>query len=300
MIREFLKEINNIDMLTVEEECELGDQIYAGNQAKEKLQLLTSEHEIENHKKLIEVGEIAQNKLVEANLRLVVFHAKRYSCDGMELSDLIQEGTIGLITAASRFDVSKGKRFSTYASWWIVQAISRAIKEKGNMIRVPVNAKVFMDKVKKAQSKLFGELGREASNDEIAKYLGEDVDKVENAIMYSYVCTSLDVPAGEEGDSLLVDFIEAVNTASPEDVVIDADMKKCVNDALDTLPEKQATILRYLYGFYGRLYTLEEVGKIFGISKERVRQLRMKAINTLRHCNKFIKSLRTYYLMLEM
>ena len=294
-VKQYFKEIANIKILTAKEECEIGWQIYAGIQAKEELQYLTSKDEIADCKKIIEEGETAEKRLVEANLRLVVSIAKTYSYEGMELLDVINEGNLGLMKAASKFDVSKGFRFSTYATWWIKQAILRSIMEKDNLIRLPVHKSELINKIKKTQRELFAVLGRDASSGEIATHLGVDTVKVEEAMQYSSSCKSLEAPVGEEEDAKLVDFIVDTNSVSPEALALEGEMRQIIKEWLNTLSKKETEILSYMFGFYGRTYTLEEVGTIYGITRERVRQIKEKAVRKLRMKTGYCNKLKGYY-----
>ncbi len=293
--KRYLMEIGAIKRLSFQEEQELGWKIYEGQQAEEELPFLASADEIADCKRIIEAGQDAQHRLVEANLRLVVSNAKKYTCDGMELLDLISEGNLGLMKAASKFDVTKGFRFSTYATWWIRQAIPRAIYDRSRLIRVPVPMCESISKVKKTQRKISAELGREASAREIAEALNMEVTKVEDIFRNAKNVSSLDTPVDEDGENTVQDFIEDELAVSPENYALDLQARELVASVIDSLPDRQADIIRYLYGFYGRTYTLEEVGNIFGVSRERVRQIREDALKRIRRDKQNCDQLRDFY-----
>ena len=258
-VRMYLKEIGQIKLLTLEEEGVLADRIMEGD-------------------------EEAKNILAEANLRLVVSIAKRYVGRGMLFLDLIQEGNIGLMKAVDKFDVSKGYKFSTYATWWIRQAITRAIADQARTIRVPVHMVETINKLARVQRQLTLELNREPSEDELAKKMGTSVEKVREIYKISQDPVSLETPIGEEDDSHLGDFIKDERNLSPEEFATNEMLKDEIAQVLETLTEREEKVIRLRFGLEdGKPRTLEEVGQMFGVTRERIRQIEAKALRKLRH-----------------
>ena len=258
-VRMYLKEIGQIKLLTLEEESALADRILAGD-------------------------ESAKTTLAEANLRLVVSIAKRYVGRGMLFLDLIQEGNIGLMKAVEKFDVSKGYKFSTYATWWIRQAITRAIADQARTIRVPVHMVETINKLARVQRQLTLELNREPSEEELAKKIGMSVEKIREVYKIAQEPVSLETPIGEEDDSHLGDFIKDERNMSPEEYATNEMLKMEISNVLLTLTEREEKVIRLRFGLEdGKSRTLEEVGQKFGVTRERIRQIEAKAIRRLRH-----------------
>ena len=269
-VRLYLKEIGQIKLLSAEEEVELAKRVSEGDQA-------------------------AKNKLTEANLRLVVSIAKKYSGRGLHILDLIQEGNTGLIRAVDKFDWTKGNKFSTYATWWIRQAITRAIADQARTIRVPVHMVEVINKATRCNRKLVQELGREPTVEEIAKELNLPVEKIIEANRTAADTLSLDTPVGDEEDTSIGSFVEDERTPGPADATSNALLAEALKEILDTLTEREADVLRMRFGMYdGRTHTLEEVGQIFGVTRERIRQIENKAIRKLRHPSR-AKKIRDFY-----
>ena len=228
-------------------------------------------------------GEKAQEHLIRANARLVISVAKKYIGRGVPFLDLIQEGNIGLIRATNKFEYQRGHKFSTYATWWIRQAVSRAVADQGRTIRVPVHMGDQLNRMRRVQLQLLQELGREPQIDELAVGMETTPDKVENLLEISRRPVSLETPIDDEGDSTFGDFVEDVNSPAPSDEVATHLLHEQLQQALDKLPPREAQILRLRYGLAdGRVYTLEEVGQTIGVTRERVRQLEAQALNRLR------------------
>ena len=258
-VRMYLKEIGQIPLLDLETETELARKMYEGD-------------------------EDAKNRLVESNLRLVVSIAKRYMGKGMVLLDLIQEGNLGLMKAVEKFDYTKGYKFSTYATWWIRQAISRAIADQSRTIRIPVHMVETIHKVSRSQRQLLQEYGREATSDEIAADIGMNADKVREIMKISQDPVSLETPIGEADDSHLSDFIPDDDTPTPVDEASYHILREQLGEVLHTLTPREEMVLKLRFGLVdGRTRTLEEVGQEFNITRERIRQIEAKALRKLRH-----------------
>ncbi|KDN57295.1 MULTISPECIES: RNA polymerase sigma factor RpoD [Exiguobacterium] len=258
-VRMYLKEIGRVDLLSAKDETELAKRIEQGD-------------------------EEAKKRLAEANLRLVVSIAKRYVGRGMLFLDLIQEGNMGLIKAVEKFDYMKGFKFSTYATWWIRQAITRAIADQARTIRIPVHMVETINKLIRVQRQLLQDLGREPSPEEIAKEMELTPEKVREILKIAQEPVSLETPIGEEDDSHLGDFIEDQDAMAPQDAAAYELLKEQLEDVLDTLTDREENVLRLRFGLDdGRTRTLEEVGKVFGVTRERIRQIEAKALRKLRH-----------------
>jgi RNA polymerase primary sigma factor len=228
-------------------------------------------------------GDKAQEHLIRANARLVISVAKKYIGRGVPFLDLIQEGNIGLIRATNKFEYQRGHKFSTYATWWIRQAVSRAVADQGRTIRVPVHMGDQLNRMRRVQPKLLQELGRDPKIEELAEGMETTPEKVENLLEISRRPVSLETPIDDEGDSTFGDFVEDINSPAPSDEVATHLLQEQLQQALDKLPSREAQILRLRYGLAdGRVYTLEEVGQTIGVTRERVRQLEAQALNRLR------------------
>ncbi|KIY22701.1 MULTISPECIES: RNA polymerase sigma factor RpoD [Mesobacillus] len=258
-VRMYLKEIGRVDLLSAEEEISLAERIEQGD-------------------------EEAKRRLAEANLRLVVSIAKRYVGRGMLFLDLIQEGNMGLIKAVEKFDYRKGFKFSTYATWWIRQAITRAIADQARTIRIPVHMVETINKLIRVQRQLLQDLGREPTPEEIGEDMDLTPEKVREILKIAQEPVSLETPIGEEDDSHLGDFIEDQDATSPSEHAAYELLKEQLEDVLDTLTDREENVLRLRFGLDdGRTRTLEEVGKVFGVTRERIRQIEAKALRKLRH-----------------
>lgn len=258
-IKIYMREMGQFSMLSADEEVKLAHRIAEGDQS-------------------------AKNELVEANLRLVVSLARHYQGCGLSYQDLIQEGNIGLIKAAEKFDVSKGFRFSTYASWWIKQALSRAIADQSRTIRIPVHMTENINKFKKAERELLSQLNREPKIKEIADAMGISEKQAKEIQSYIVEPTSLDIQVGDDDDTTIGSFIEDTHFVNPESAYIKESNRDVVNAVLDTLSDREANILRLRFGIGGKkAMTLEEVGKEYGLTRERIRQIEAKALRKLRY-----------------
>ena len=284
-----------IDPVDLAAEYNLDDPVRMYLKEIGQVKLLSAEEEVELAKRVSEGDQYAKNKLTEANLRLVVSIAKKYSGRGLHILDLIQEGNTGLIRAVDKFDWTKGNKFSTYATWWIRQAITRAIADQARTIRVPVHMVEVINKATRCNRKLVQELGREPTVEEIAKELGLPVEKIIEANRTAADTLSLDTPVGEEEDTSIGSFVEDERTPGPADATSNALLAEALKEILDTLTEREADVLRMRFGMYdGRTHTLEEVGQSFGVTRERIRQIENKAIRKLRHPSR-AKKIRDFY-----
>ena len=286
-VKMYLKEIGKVNLLTPEEELSLAKRMADGETAKEQLEEIGEDIDEDTKKQidlLIADGEKAKKSLAEANLRLVVSIAKRYVGRGMLFLDLIQEGNLGLIKAVDKFDYTKGYKFSTYATWWIRQAITRAIADQARTIRIPVHMVETINKLVRVSRQLVQELGREPTPEELAKELNMPVDKVREISKISQEPVSLETPIGEEEDSHLGDFIPDEDAPAPSEAASFVLLKEQLRAVLETLSEREAKVLRLRFGLDdGRARTLEEVGKEFDVTRERIRQIEAKALRKLRH-----------------
>jgi RNA polymerase primary sigma factor len=286
-IRMYLKEIGKVSLLTRSEEVDLAKKIEAGEEASAELREKggkLSPTELRVLRRQERTGQEAKRKLVEANLRLVVSIAKRYVGRGMLFLDLIQEGNLGLIRAVEKFDFRKGYKFSTYATWWIRQAITRAIADQARTIRIPVHMVENMNKLIRVQRSLLQELGREPTPEETAERMELTPEKVREIIKVSQEPVSLETPIGDEGDSHLGDFIEDSDAIVPIDAASFVLMQEHIDGVLDSLGGREREIIRLRFGLTdGRSRTLEEVGGEFGVTRERIRQIESKTLAKLRH-----------------
>ena len=296
-VRMYLKERGKVPLLSAEDEIEFALKMEAGAVAQEKIAILEKRignvdeaeeaeirEEIKSLKEELEAGDEAKKRLAEANLRLVVSIAKRYVGRGMLFLDLIQEGNLGLIKAVEKFDHRKGFKFSTYATWWIRQAITRAIADQARTIRIPVHMVETINKLIRVSRQLLQELGREPTPEEIAEEMKLPVERVREILKISQEPVSLETPIGEEEDSHLGDFIQDDNVPVPADAAAFTLLKEQLVEVLSTLTEREQKVLRLRFGLDdGRARTLEEVGKEFNVTRERIRQIEAKALRKLRH-----------------
>ena len=289
-VRMYLKEIGKVDLLTSEQEVALAQTMVAGQEAESQLaELQEAGEEIPEEvmaelQKLISAGETAKQDLAEANLRLVVSIAKRYVGRGMLFLDLIQEGNLGLIKAVEKFDYTKGYKFSTYATWWIRQAITRAIADQARTIRIPVHMVETINKVIRVSRQLLQELGHDPSPEEISEEMNMPVDKVREILKIAQEPVSLETPIGEEEDSHLGDFIPDEDASEPSEAASFTLLKEQLVEVLSTLTPREEKVLKLRFGIEdGRTRTLEEVGKEFNVTRERIRQIEAKALRKLRH-----------------
>ena len=296
-VRMYLKEIGKVPLLSADEEIELAQNMEDGAVATEKINVLKGrldgaseeekaeiKEEIKTLQRDVDKGADAKKRLAEANLRLVVSIAKRYVGRGMLFLDLIQEGNLGLIKAVEKFDYKKGYKFSTYATWWIRQAITRAIADQARTIRIPVHMVETINKLIRVSRQLLQELGREPSPEEIAQEMNMPVERVREILKISQEPVSLETPIGEEEDSHLGDFIKDDNVPVPADAAAFTLLKEQLEEVLGTLTEREQKVLTLRFGLEdGRARTLEEVGKEFNVTRERIRQIEAKALRKLRH-----------------
>ena len=290
-----LEEEELVDPVDLAAEYSLDDPVRMYLKEIGQVKLLSAEEEVELAKRVSEGDQNAKNKLTEANLRLVVSIAKKYSGRGLHILDLIQEGNTGLIRAVDKFDWTKGNKFSTYATWWIRQAITRAIADQARTIRVPVHMVEVINKATRCNRKLVQELGREPTVEEIAAELNLPVEKIIEANRTAADTLSLDTPVGDEEDTSIGSFVEDERTPGPADATSNALLAEALKEILGTLTEREADVLRMRFGMYdGRTHTLEEVGQLFGVTRERIRQIENKAIRKLRHPSR-AKKIRDFY-----
>ncbi len=290
-VRMYLKEIGKIPLLTTEEETLYAEQVVEGRIAKEKLDEIEADdnntvtiEEYEALQDIVEVAEEAKDKLVNANLRLVVSIAKKYLSRGLQFLDLIQEGNMGLIKAVDKFDHKKGFKFSTYATWWIRQAITRAVADQARTIRIPVHMVETINKLVRIQRQLVQEFSREPTPEEVAERMDITVEKVQQIQRIAQEPISLESPVGEEEDSSLGDFISDPHALDPYEYTAKMKLREELDEVLATLTEREERVLRLRFGLIdGRQRTLEEVGKEFNVTRERIRQIEAKALRKLKH-----------------
>ena len=301
-VRMYLKEIGQIPLLNQEDEKKYAVSVSNGRYAKEQLDeiqngnLLLSEKDVEELKYAVDRAQYAKNKLVEANYRLVVSIAKRYVGRGLLFLDLIQEGNMGLMRAVDKFDYEKGFKFSTYATWWIRQAITRAVADQARTIRIPVHMVETINKMIRIQRQLIQDLGREPSLEEIAQKMGITPEKVQNIQRIAKEPISLEAHVGEEEDSSLGDFISDPNALTPHEFMLQEMVKQTLDEVLETLTDREEKVLRLRYGLFdGKNHTLEEVGREFGVTRERIRQIEAKALRKLRSPSRQNKLREFYY-----
>jgi RNA polymerase primary sigma factor len=298
-VRQYLQEIGRVKLLTLEEEISLARRIEEGEAAKVKLEDTTgmTERQVREQTRIVEDGELARRHLIEANLRLVVSIAKKYNGRGMSFLDLIQEGNQGLIRAVEKFEYRRRYKFSTYATWWIRQAINRAIADQSRTIRIPVHMVETINKLTRASRRLQQELSREPTYAEIADAMGPDwnADKVEESFKLTREPFSLETPIGDEEDSFYGDFIPDENVESPVEQASKIILSEELEEALSKLTEREATVLKLRKGLSdGREHTLEEVGGHFGVTRERIRQIENKALRKLKYHESRTRKLRDF------
>ncbi len=286
-VKDYLKQIGKVALLNAVEEVDLAKRIEAGLFAGEQLadpDAKIREKDREDYEWIAEDGKVAKNHLLEANLRLVVSLAKRYTGRGMLFLDLIQEGNLGLIRAVEKFDYTKGYKFSTYATWWIKQAITRAMADQARTIRIPVHMVEVINKLARVQRQMLQDLGREPTPEELASELDMTAEKVIEVQKYGREPISLHTPLGEDGDSEFGDLIEDSEAIVPADAVNFTLLQEQLHDVLDTLSEREAGVVSMRFGLTdGQPKTLDEIGKVYGVTRERIRQIESKTMSKLRH-----------------
>ena len=286
-VKDYLKQIGKVALLNAEMEVELAKRIEAGLFAEEQLNdpsIKVKAADVEDFEWIAQDGKRAKNHLLEANLRLVVSLAKRYTGRGMLFLDLIQEGNLGLIRAVEKFDYTKGYKFSTYATWWIKQAITRAMADQARTIRIPVHMVEVINKLARVQRQMLQDLGREPTPEELAKELDMTPEKVVEVQKYGREPISLHTPLGEDGDSEFGDLIEDSEAIVPADAVNFTLLQEQLHDVLDTLSEREAGVVSMRFGLTdGQPKTLDEIGKVYGVTRERIRQIESKTMSKLRH-----------------
>jgi len=286
-VKDYLKQIGKVALLSAEEEVDLAKRIEAGLFAEEELatgHIKPRKTAMDDYRIIIDDGHRAKNHLLEANLRLVVSLAKRYTGRGMLFLDLIQEGNLGLIRAVEKFDYTKGYKFSTYATWWIKQAITRAMADQARTIRIPVHMVEVINKLARVQRQMLQDLGREPTPDELAKELDMTAEKVIEVQKYGREPISLHTPLGEDGDSEFGDLIEDSEAIVPAEAVNFTLLQEQLQDVLDTLSEREAGVVAMRFGLTdGQQKTLDEIGRVYGVTRERIRQIESKTMSKLRH-----------------
>jgi len=286
-VKDYLKQIGKVALLSAEEEVDLAKRIEAGLFADEELStghIKPRKTQMDDFRIIIDDGRRAKNHLLEANLRLVVSLAKRYTGRGMLFLDLIQEGNLGLIRAVEKFDYTKGYKFSTYATWWIKQAITRAMADQARTIRIPVHMVEVINKLARVQRQMLQDLGREPTPDELAKELDMTAEKVIEVQKYGREPISLHTPLGEDGDSEFGDLIEDSEAIVPAEAVNFTLLQEQLQDVLDTLSEREAGVVAMRFGLTdGQQKTLDEIGRVYGVTRERIRQIESKTMSKLRH-----------------
>ena len=285
-VKDYLKQIGKVALLNAAEEVDLAKRIEAGMYAEHLVEegKVTEARDLRDYKWIIHDGRIAKNHLLEANLRLVVSLAKRYTGRGMLFLDLIQEGNLGLIRAVEKFDYTKGFKFSTYATWWIRQAITRAMADQARTIRIPVHMVEVINKLARVQRQMLQDLGREPTPEELAKELDMTPERVVEVQKYGREPISLHTPLGEDGDSEFGDLIEDSEAVVPADSVSFTLLQEQLHSVLDTLSEREAGVVSMRFGLNdGQPKTLDEIGKVYGVTRERIRQIESKTMAKLRH-----------------
>ena len=286
-VKDYLKQIGKVALLSAEEEVDLAKRIEAGLFAEEELatgHIKPRKTAMDDFRVIIDDGHRAKNHLLEANLRLVVSLAKRYTGRGMLFLDLIQEGNLGLIRAVEKFDYTKGYKFSTYATWWIKQAITRAMADQARTIRIPVHMVEVINKLARVQRQMLQDLGREPTPEELAKELDMTAEKVIEVQKYGREPISLHTPLGEDGDSEFGDLIEDSEAIVPAEAVNFTLLQEQLQDVLDTLSEREAGVVAMRFGLTdGQQKTLDEIGRVYGVTRERIRQIESKTMSKLRH-----------------